>query len=249
MRAIRRMVRRGMPIPIPIPEQPEAIYLATVLLLAAAVPLVIATRAVTIARADPLKFTVPTYVGLMIVIAATGGIFAPQALRDALATSVVPSLIVGAVGIPAAWTIDRWIVRRIGRMRSPTRATVRTATPPSAAGSPLAPILWAGAPLTIAGGCLEEIMYRHLVIGLVTGATASVWLAAVVATVSYALMHAGFGWTQVVAKAALGLLFLALLVLGGGLLAPMLAHAGFNALALRSLQRPPAARPVSVARV
>jgi hypothetical protein len=238
-----------MPIPIRIPEQPDAIYFATILLLAAAVSLVIATRAVAIVRADPVKSTVPTYVGLMAVIAAAGAVFDPQALREALASDVVRSIVLGTAGIAAAWMIDRAIVRRVGRARSTTRPAGRTAASSAAASSPLAPILWAGAPLTILGGCLEEVMYRYLVLGLVVGATASVWLAAVVATISYALIHAGFGWTQVLAKAALGVLFLALLVLGGGLLAPMLAHAGFNALALRSLQRPPATRPVRTARI
>jgi hypothetical protein len=239
-----------MPIPIHIPEQPDAIYLAVLLLLAAAVSLVIATRAVAIAHVDPVKFTVPAYVGLMATIAVAGAFFDPQALRRAMANDdLVLSVVLGLAGVPAAWAIDRTIVRRLGRARASAGATVRTAASRTTApSSPLAPILWAGAPLTIAGGALEELRYRYLVIGLVAGATASVLLAAIVATISYALIHAGFGWTQVLAKAALGLLFLALLVLGGGLIAPMLAHAGFNALAVRSLQRPPAARPVTIAR-
>ena len=239
-----------MPIPIRIPDQPDAIYLAVLLTLAAAVSLVIATRAITIAHADPVKFTVPTYVGLMATIAAAGAFFDPEAMRAAVTNNLVLGTILGLAGVPAAWAIDRTIVQRLGRARASARPVLRTAAgSPTAPTSPLASILWAGAPLTIAGGALEELTYRYLVIGLVAGATSSVLLAAIVATISYGLIHAGFGWTQVLAKAALGVLFLALLVLGGGLVAPMLAHAGFNALALRSLQRPRAARPVTIARV
>lgn len=221
--------------PIHIPDRPESVYLAATLLLAAAVPLVISIRAVTIAHVDPVRAVVPAYVSLMIVLTVAGAALDPSALATALTTSVASSSLLGLVAVPFAWWLDRALVtlpRR--RSRGPTAATYRTGP------SPLAPILSAGAPLTIAGGCLEEIMYRYLVIGLTATAVGSSLLAATVATLSYALVHAGFGWTQVLAKGALGIFFVALLAVSGGLVAPMLAHAGFNAVAMWALRHSPA---------
>jgi membrane protease YdiL (CAAX protease family) len=220
-----------MPIPIHIPDDPNAAYLTALLVLGSVAPLVVATRIVAIARITSNRVTVPLYVGFLAAIAITTMALDPAAFVGAWSAHPATSLALGIGGIPVAWMLDRaivdWIRRNTWHPRRPARLR---------SGAPLAPVLASGSAIAVIGGWLEEIVYRFVLLGLLTATSGGV-VAVFVTTVAYALIHSGFGWSQVVAKLVLGSFFLLLLAVSGGLLAPCVAHAGFNALAMRALSR------------
>ncbi len=220
-----------MPIPIHIPDDPNAAYLTALLLLGSTAPLVIATRLVAIARISSIRLTVPLYVGLVAGIAVTTVALDPAAFVAAWSAHPAISLALGIGGIPVARALDRAIVDAVRRNTWRPRRPVRLRP-----GAPLAAVLESGTALAVLGGWLEEVVYRFVLLGVLTAISGGV-VAVVVTTVSYALIHSGFGWSQVAAKLALGSFFLLLLAVSGGLLAPCVAHAGFNALAMRALSQ------------
>jgi len=94
--------------------------------------------------------------------------------------------------------------------------------------------------LVATGGGLEELIYRFYLPGL-AAAVLGIGLGVGLSLVFYGLIHGVYGWWQVLAKGILGVFFLVLLAATGTLLAPCVAHAGFNLLATTTVRLRPRA--------
>lgn len=88
---------------------------------------------------------------------------------------------------------------------------------------------WVG--VSIAAGIAEELIYRAVLFGLILAWTGQVWIAALVAGVSFALAHLVQGWIAVLIVFVYGLLFQVLYVTSGSLFAPVLVHIIYDLLA------------------
>ncbi|MBW3670050.1 MAG: CPBP family intramembrane metalloprotease [Acidobacteria bacterium] len=88
---------------------------------------------------------------------------------------------------------------------------------------------WVG--VSIAAGVAEELIYRAVLFGLILTWTGEVWIAALVAGVSFALAHLVQGWIAVLIVFVYGLLFQVLYVTSGSLFAPVLVHVIYDLLA------------------
>lgn len=208
-------------------------YSLVVGLLLCAAPLTIATRVAALLRLDTARWVIRLYVTtLLSVIAINVLLFGPGLVASVVDQStVVWGVIVGVAAIPVVWLIDRSILRSARelnlRLIRRTRFVARTFG--RGRGQPTD-----NPALVAAGGGLEEFIYRFYLPGLVTvllGTAVGVGLTLVL----YALIHGAYGWWQVLAKGVLGAFFLVLFAATGTLIAPCIAHAGFNLLAATSL--------------
>jgi membrane protease YdiL (CAAX protease family) len=216
-------------------------YLAVISLLANVAPLTLATRLVGIARVDAARMTMPAYVvvlGLVVLgdVLVTGG----RGLAHSFAGNLVIALALGVIGIPVAWLIDRRIIAAL-TPRAVMRPRTAAPAPGLARVRPSDRVRWdavlKSSPALIgAAGLIEEAVYRFYLPQLLAAVTGIVG-AIVISLIVYGLIHGGFGLSQVVAKTALGILFFGLLGITGSLLAPCVAHAGFNVTATVALQR------------
>ena len=213
-------------------------YLLIVGLLLSAAPLTVATRFAALLRLNAARWVIPLYVGTLAVVIAYDlfllGLGPPWPADGA--TSIPIGLAAGIVGIPVAWMIDRSILRagrtfteRFGRR---TRGAQRRDR--GRARRPNNPLLVA------TGGGLEELIYRFYLPGL-AAAVLGIGLGVGLSLVFYGLIHGVYGWWQVLAKGILGVFFLVLLAATGTLLAPCVAHAGFNLLATTTVRLRPRA--------
>lgn len=216
-------------------------YLAVISLLANVAPLTLATRLVIIARLDAVSLTMPVYVVILALVVAgdivvTGG----AGLAHSLLGNPLLALPLGVVGIPVAWLVDR---RVVGALSRPGYARPRAAQPVAGLDRvrPADRLRWdavvkSSPALVGLAGLIEEAVYRYYLPLLIAG-TLGVVAAVVISTVVYGLIHGAFGLNQVVAKTALGALFFGLLWASGSLLAPCIAHTGFNVAATLVMQR------------
>lgn len=84
----------------------------------------------------------------------------------------------------------------------------------------------------------EEIIFRGIGIGLLTGPLGWHVLTAVIVTAGvYGLNHLYFGWLTVAQKTVSGVVFAILFIIGGGLLVPVIAHVVQNLVVLTVLPR------------
>lgn len=93
-------------------------------------------------------------------------------------------------------------------------------------------------PVALAIGTAEEVLWRgYLLDGLVRLRGTSPWGAVVVTAVSFGLTHYFFGLRNILLKTVDGAVWGVLALLSGGLLAPIVSHATFNACAWARLRR------------
>lgn len=212
-------------------------YALVVGMLLSAAPLTIATRVAALLRLNAARWVIRLYVAtLVMVVGIDVLLFGATPLALAVdRSSIVWGAIAGVVAIPIAWAIDRTILRSARELneRVPRRGR------PAARNRSRSQVQRADHPLLVAiGGGLEELIYRFYLPVLATvllGAPAGVGISLLL----YALIHGAYGWWQVLAKGVMGGFFLVLFALTGTVIAPCIAHAGFNLIATRSLSLRP----------
>jgi membrane protease YdiL (CAAX protease family) len=89
-----------------------------------------------------------------------------------------------------------------------------------------------GALLSINAGVVEELLFRLAMPALLFGITGNALLAAGISVVVFGLLHAYQGWPGIVGATIIGAVFMAIYVLSGTILVPIIVHALFD---LRSL--------------
>jgi hypothetical protein len=208
-------------------------YALMVGLLLSAAPLTIATRVAALLRLEVTRWVTRVYVTTLVVVVGVDVLlFGSEPLAAVVdPRAAVSGVVAGLVAIPIVWVIDRAILhsaRELSRGLA-RRARLLARTPSRGRGQRVD-----NPALVALGGGLEELLYRFYLPGLVTvvlGSAAGVGLALVL----YALIHGAYGWWQVLAKGVLGAFFLLLFAVTGTLIAPCIAHAGFNLLATTGL--------------
>lgn len=89
-----------------------------------------------------------------------------------------------------------------------------------------------GALLSINAGVVEELLFRLAMPALVFGFTGNALVAAIVSVVVFGALHAYQGWPGMIGATIIGAVFMALYVLSGTIVVPIIVHALFD---LRSL--------------
>ena len=131
-----------------------------------------------------------------------------------------------AGGLVLVGLLIGWLCRGLQRKRSiALTETVRHAIPRTAAEFAVFCVL-----LAPTAGVMEEVLFRGFVITRLSWLIGDAWLAAIVASLSFALGHVYQGWIGLLRTGLGGLAFSLAFVLTGSLLPSILAHTVLNLL-------------------
>lgn len=187
-------------------------------------------------RHAPSSSFLPTYAAMIGMVAALAvlllGIPMPECSS---AGHIALSLLAGAIGCVAALGLEALITRALHRRfdNRPIRQLPEDAelirpdlTHAGGAGSTTV-LFWL---LVVGAG--EEVLFRGILVDLVKLASDNGWVRALLlaaTVVAFALTHVQFDFREALRKLPLGIACLAACLVSGTILAPIIAHVGYNA--------------------